>query len=145
MVVKTNSKVGVSNEPMFRMIKLSCERGRVYEDQLSKRGQVRKSNGVINTKKPTHKVEMCGFFLTVYQRTSDNRLLSNLSWLRGLTAVFQPRMETLVQHSYSGRGHEIFPLIKFYLSIIKRTLSLALNRLPQMVWSIGVLHAGAVR
>ena len=73
MVVKTNSKVGVSNEPMFRMIKLSCERGRVYEDQLSKRGQVRKSSGVINTKKPTHKVEMCGFFLTVYQRTSDNR------------------------------------------------------------------------
>ena len=73
MVVKTNSKVGVSNEPMFRMIKLSCERGRVYEDQLSKRGQVRKSSGVINTKKPTHKVEMCGFFLTVYQRTSDHR------------------------------------------------------------------------
>ena len=28
MVVKSNKKVGVSKEPMFRMVKLCCERGR---------------------------------------------------------------------------------------------------------------------
>lgn len=51
----------------------------------------------------------------------------------GLDCCVSAKDGDIVQRSYSGRGHEIFPLIKFYLSIIKRTLSLALNRLPQMV------------
>mmetsp|Transcript_33105 Transcript_33105/g.75589 ORF Transcript_33105/g.75589 Transcript_33105/m.75589 type:complete len:861 (+) Transcript_33105:270-2852(+) len=57
----------------YRKIKMSCNRGRKYVDQLGQRSRERSSKGDIKTTKPTTREHECGFYLTVYLRLSDGR------------------------------------------------------------------------